>query len=452
MTTAKDLIKAGIAQGPWIPEALAAIESGELTLAEAVEKYKQPDKIPLQSGLTWHTNLEALTEDEKTNFDSVQATMKAVMQTPGVKYGAVMPDACPAGPVGIIPVGGVVASEYIHPAMHSADVCCSVMMSTYKDMSPAEVLEDVHRSTHFGPGGRERGKQFKLDAALAEQFAANDFLKSLVSDAGQFLGTQGDGNHFAFVGSRESDGATCLVTHHGSRKPGAMLYKQGTALAKKQTHQLCPETRNYWLDVNTAEGEEYWNALQIIREWTKANHRALHFCGDREPEENFWNEHNFVFRKSDGLFYHAKGATPAWDGWAEDATDYTLIPLNMSEPVLIARGKNADHALGFAPHGAGRNFSRSQHKRQVEGTNEEIFARETQGLDVRFYSGEIDVSELPSAYKNADEVQRQMRHFGLADVADRVLPFGCIMAGDWQKNAPWKKRKKKSSQQPVVKR
>ena len=125
MTTAKDLIKAGIAEGPWIPEALAAIERGELTLGEAVEKYKQPDKIPLQSGLDWHTNLEATTADEKNNFDSVHATMKAVMKTPGVKSGAVMPDACPAGPVGTIPVGGVVASEYIHPSMHSADVYVS---------------------------------------------------------------------------------------------------------------------------------------------------------------------------------------------------------------------------------------------------------------------------------------------------------------------------------------
>ena len=28
-------------------------------------------------------------------------------------------------------------------------------------------------------------------------------------------------------------------------------------------------------------------------------------------KDRFWNEHNFVFRKTDGLFYHAKGATPA---------------------------------------------------------------------------------------------------------------------------------------------
>lgn len=31
--------------------------------------------------------------------------------------------------------------------------------------------------------------------------------------------------------------------------------------------------------------------------------------------DRFWNEHNFVFRRSDGLFYHGKGATPAFDNW-----------------------------------------------------------------------------------------------------------------------------------------
>ncbi len=57
-------------------------------------------------------------------------------------------------------------------------------------------------------------------------------------------------------------------------------------------------------------------------------------------------------------------------------------------------------------------------------------------LDIRFFSKEIDITELPSAYKNADSVRRQMNEFGLGTVIDEVLPFGCIMAGDWQKNAP----------------
>lgn len=35
-----------------------------------------------------------------------------------------------------------------------------------------------------------------------------------------------------------------------------------------------------------------------------------------------------------------------------------------------------------------------------------------------------------------------MDNFGLGQVVDEVLPYGCIMAGDWQKNAPWRKKQR----------
>ena len=111
----------------------------------------------------------------------------------------------------------------------------------------------------------------------------------------------------------------------------------------------------------------------------------------------------------------------------------------MSEPVLIVRGETTENNLGFAPHGAGRDISRSQHKRNnAHKTIAEIFAEETAGLDVRFFSNHIDISELPSAYKNAQNVQAQMKEFNLGEVVDEVLPYGCIMAGDWDKDAHWK--------------
>ena len=72
-----------------------------------------------------------------------------------------------------------------------------------------------------------------------------------------------------------------------------------------------------------------------------------------------------------------------------------------------------------------------------------FFEKETKGLDVRFYSNEIDISELPSAYKNANTVRDQMEEFGLGTVIDEVMPYGSIMAGDWQVNAPWKVKKRK---------
>jgi hypothetical protein len=73
-------------------------------------------------------------------------------------------------------------------------------------------------------------------------------------------------------------------------------------------------------------------------------------------------------------------------------------------------------------------------------SDEECFARETKGLDVRFYSGNIDVAELLSAYKSAATVRDQMKKFDLAQVVDEIEPFGSIMAGDWERDAPWRKK------------
>ena len=236
-----------------------------------------------------------------------------------------------------------------------------------------------------------------------------------------------------------------MVTHHGSRGPGAVLYKIGMSVAEKYRRKLSPKTlkQNAWIPSESEEGKAYWDALQLIRKWTKANHNALHQAtveaSGASHSDRFWNEHNFVFER-DGLFYHGKGATPAWDGWAKDATAQTLIPLNMSEPVLVVKGKDASHGLGFSPHGAGRNFSRSEHRRRMgDVTPEQMLKAETEGLDIRFYANRVDASELPSSYKKADAVVRQIKDYDLAEIEDYIDPYGCIMAGDIP--APWMKKK-----------
>ena len=451
----QDLLDAGLAPGRWFKPALAAanvaLENGASfeDALRIVRGFEPPPPLPLRDvAATLHVNIEAEAPEELANVQSVLATMDAVLRTPVVSAGAIMPDACPAGPLGTIPVGGVVVSEAIHPGMHSADICCSMTISTFPGQSPAALLDAVHASTHFGPGGRPRGQQIRPSDELMERFVGNAFLSDLTSPAIEHFATQGDGNHFAFVGTLKSTGETALVTHHGSRAPGARLYKKGMAVAEDLRKRLSPETlpQNAWISADSAEGERYWEALQIVRAWTKASHEAIHDMAaarlGAKVRDRFWNEHNFVFRKSDGLFYHAKGATPAFKGWADDATDLTLIPLNMSQPVLIARGLDARHGLGFSPHGAGRNFSRTQHKRSLgERTVEEVFAAETAGLDARFFCGRADVSELPSAYKDAVSVRRQIETFGLAEIVDEVMPYGSIMAGDWEQDAPWRKKR-----------
>ncbi|MDF3026928.1 MAG: hypothetical protein K0S23_1235 [Fluviicola sp.] len=449
------IIELGFRPGKWFKDAIEHINTNELSETEMLnylEQYRLPDQIPLNlEPAKFAINIKAENELEIDNVEKVIDSMNELMKTPTIVGGAIMPDACPTGPAGLIPVGGVaVAKNAIHPGMHSADICCSVMLTDFGKADPKTILDAAHACTHFGPGGRPRGKQFALPAELIAQFESNPFLKSvrMLSLAQEHLGTQGDGNHFLYVGKLKSTGNTVVVTHHGSRAPGAKLYEQGMHVAEKFRKDLSPETmkQNAWIPFETEEGQNYWNALQIIREWTKLNHSTIHDLIVAETgstvENRFWNEHNFVFKDGD-LFYHAKGATPLDSKFMNDITGPRLIPLNMSEPILIVDGETTTNNLGFAPHGAGRNISRTAHRKSKgEQSIEAVFAEETEGLDVRFFSNEIDITELPSAYKSAATVRNQMKEFGLGTVIDEVEPFGCIMAGDFEKNAPWKKKKR----------
>lgn len=403
----------------------------------------QPIHIdPYEKPLEFYKNINAENEEEKSNVEIVIRDMNSLMVTPTIIKGAVMPDACPTGE-GQIPVGGVVvAKNAIHPSMHSADICCSVMMSNFGQIDPKIVLDEAHKITHFGPGGRNEFSNLPKD--LEDMIMSNRYTSKLFTTAQHHLGTQGDGNHFLFVGISKLTGETMMITHHGSRGFGAGLYKQGINIAEFFRKEISPKTnpKNAWIPYNTEEGKSYWEALQIIREWTKLNHTTIHDATGIYPIDRIWNEHNFVF-KEDDLFYHAKGATPLDNKFVPDSKDgLRLIPLNMSQPVLIVRGETTENNLGFAPHGAGRNISRGQHKRNKQDkTIDEIFAEETNGLDVRFFSKNIDISELPSAYKNAETVKRQMIEFGLGEVVDEIIPYGCIMAGDWEMDKPWRKKK-----------
>lgn len=452
--TGKDLIELGYKPGKWFAEAIDYANRHHLSgdslknyLESVVPSYIQPFREPQ----AYFQNIRAESEEEEENVKSVLDTMDILMTTPTLVGGAVMPDACPTGEKGIIPVGGVaVAKNAIHPSMHGMDISCSVMMTNFGFISPKKVLDAAHSITHFGEGGR--AEYMDLPKEFLEQMKGNPFLENEKSleFATHHLGTQGDGNHFLFVGQSSNTGETIMVTHHGSRGLGADLYKQGMELANQFRRDLSPNTSavNGWIPFDSKEGEDYWEALQLARAWTKLNHETIHDATVHKLKtdyvDRYWNEHNFVFKDKD-LFYHAKGATPLDAKFVPDATnDLRIIPLNMSEPVLIVRGETTENNLGFAPHGAGRNISRRQHHRMnSHKTIEQLMQEETKGLDIRFFSNRPDISELPSAYKNADKVKQQMKEFGLGEVVDEIIPYGSIMAGDWQYDAPWRVKARK---------
>ena len=166
----QDLIDAGMRQGKWFRPALCRGQRGagagrlaEEACAVAARAFEPPPAIrcmrpaPCPSSATSRPR----TPEEAANVEAVARSMAELMRTPVVRAGAIMPDACPAGPPGTIPVGGVVASEAIHPGMHSADICCSMAISVFPGVAPAALLDAVQAVTHFGPGGRPRGQQFR---------------------------------------------------------------------------------------------------------------------------------------------------------------------------------------------------------------------------------------------------------------------------------------------------
>lgn len=479
MITGKTLVEWGFTPGPWFATAIQdanALAAAGMTEAAIISNLREhetitPPEIPYRTNsIPFEVFLKPDSDVERANLTAVEQHMDVLMRVPTLRHGAVMPDACPSGSQpGTIPVGGVVAAEdAIHPGFHSADICCSMAISVFKrDMAVSDVLDVAMKTTHFGFGlnenldGRKMAREM-LAADLAE-FERNPFLRDLERFAVDLFMTQGDGNHFLYVGYLESTGQLALVTHHGSRGLGAQLYKRGMNAARRHTAIVAPRvpSHNAWIKADSQQGVHYWEALQLVRRWTKANHMALHTeMGKRMGNaivDQWWNEHNFVFQKSDGLFYHAKGATPAFNGFSDDDSGQTLIPLNMAEPILITRPSKAANllALGFAPHGAGRNLSRTAHikslhaefgadarglslRDQLAIVEREVASR---GIDARFYCGRIDVSELPSAYKNATAVRAQIDKYALAEVVDTVVPGGAIMAGDF---APvWRKKRKK---------
>lgn len=491
-----DLIEAGWPRSPLFADLIEAARRYEERgihdkgyLLKLLERdFEKPDpRLRLRDKpQAWTEAIAPTCPEDEENIAAVRRYMGQLMRVPVIQGGSIMPDSCPAGAAeATIPVGGAIAvKNAIIPSAHSADICCSMHATVFEcDRPVGDLLDDLMASTRFGPGGRP-ADDLVDDPVVDEDVWDNRFLSGLQRHAAIHIADQGDGNHFAYLGRLSVSGRLVeqlreagheeiagslegtegfrdyrvLVTHHGSRGLGVQVYKRGQKAALRETERLAegiPKAAA-WFEYDSEIGKEYWEALQYVGRWTKANHRAIH---RRFIEKSgaglvteFGNEHNFVWKRDD-LFLHGKGATPAWRD-AEGRPLLGLIPLNMGAPILVTLGRDNDEYLGFAPHGAGRNLSRTALKRAYlgrDGFNDQaridrIVDENTRGLDIRWFNGKADLSESPVAYKPAEQVKAQIEEFGLADVVAEIEPLGCIMAGDGGP-APWKKEKELTPKQ-----
>lgn len=399
----------------------------------------------------------AETEEEEANLNVVRQKMRELMRCPVVTRGTIMPDACPAGSgEAIIPVGGVIeVDNAIIPAAHSADICCSMYATFFEsDLSNKEILDCMFENSHFGAGGRAEDDLINCNI-FGDIDWGNPFLKGLKGVAKKHFATCGDGNHFYSLGEiifteellRNLFGfgkvydnylnkkVKVMVSHFGSRGFGAQVYKRGVVAAEKETNKIAENIPKacHWIPLDTKNGNDYWEALWYVAQWTEASHQALHnkVIDNINSIEilQFGNQHNHIFR--DGRkFYHAKGSTPAWKG------EFGIIPMNMRDGILLVSGLGNEDYLKFAPHGAGRNMSRTQLKNSFEDQAAEI-EKQTENLDIRWYSGKPDLSETGIAYKSAEKIKKQIKKYKLAEILGEIKPYGCIMAGE--QGEFWKK-------------
>jgi len=465
-------------------EGLGLSRAAVLTALEAEFPKQLPIILPRHEPGPVAEAIEVENDLERVNVASVRQKMAELLHVPVVKRGVIMPDACPSGAgKALIPVGGGIEVENaIIPGAHSSDICCSMFATFFAANHPVgEMMDQLQKVTHFGAGGRPRGFQMS-SGVLEEPVWDNPFLSGLRCRAQDFLGTQGDGNHFAYIGRIEfteaqrralenagytelaewivrRDGAfNVLVTHHGSRGLGADLYKRGQIAARKWCDENAKDIPDAgaWLPADSPQGASYWEALQYVDRWTRENHRLIHDAVMRRLGQRalvqIGNEHNFVWKRGDS-FFHGKGATPAWAD-AQGRPLLGLIPLNMAREILLVLGSNNDTYLSFCPHGAGRNQSRTAMLAPFKDADGELdparvraaLAQTTAGLDIRWFCGAPDLSESPLGYKDATKVKAQIAQFGLASVVGEIQPQGCIMAGE-ASEPPWarKRREKRAS-------
>ncbi len=338
--------------------------------------------------------------------------MENACRLPVAVRGALMPDAH----VGYgLPIGGVLAvRNAVIPYAVGVDIACRMKM-TVLDW-PVSALTDrvgelrraIETETRFGVGAEF--KERRAHDVMDLDWGVSPVTKSLKDKAWAQLGTSGSGNHFVEFGALEVTAPDAglppgvylaLLSHSGSRGTGAEVCRHYSALARKRQSGL-PENMAHlaWLDLDSAEGREYWRAMRLMGEYAAANHALIHRHILRslgaEALLGVENHHNFAWKERHGgeeLVVHRKGATPAGKG------ALGVIPGSMAAPGYVVRGRGNRDSLESASHGAGRAMSRTQAKKTLHWADMQGMLRER---GVTLLSAGLD--ESPAVYKDIGQV------------------------------------------------
>jgi tRNA-splicing ligase RtcB len=363
---------------------------------------------------------------EGLEHDAVMQMEKACLLPVSVA-GALMPDAH----VGYgLPIGGVLATENaVIPYAVGVDIACRMKM-TVLDI-PARDLEQkqdrltraIEAETRFGIGANFKHR--REHEVMDSDWSVSGVTRQNKDRAWAQLGTSGSGNHFVEFGLFTAHGEitsptgpagravplpagtyVALLSHSGSRGTGAAVCDHYSKLAFGRCRDSLPSEllRLAWLRLDSEEGQEYWNAMELMGRYAAANHWCIHHhiaenlgaqvLLDLENHHNFaWKEKHVIGGVEREVVVHRKGATPAGAGVLG------IIPGSMASPGFVVSGKGNAESLNSASHGAGRAMSRKAANEKFNWKDVNRFLKQ-QG--VTLISAGLD--EVPMAYKNIREV------------------------------------------------
>jgi len=362
---------------------------------------------------------------EGLDHEAVMQMEKACLLPVSVA-GALMPDAH----VGYgLPIGGVLATENaVIPYAVGVDIACRMKMTVLDipvrdlEQKQDQLTHAIEAETRFGVGANFKTR--RAHEVLDADWSVSPITKQNKDKAWSQLGTSGSGNHFVEFGLFAAHGEiatgasqplppgtyVALLSHSGSRGTGAAVCDHYSKIAFNQFPDLPSELKRLaWLSLDSQEGQEYWNAMELMGQYAAANHACIHrhiaanlgaqVLLDLENHHNFaWKERHVIEGVEREVIVHRKGATPAGAGVLG------IIPGSMATPGFVVNGKGNAESLNSASHGAGRAMSRKAANEKFNWKEVNRFLKQ-QG--VTLISSGLD--EAPMAYKNIREVMEAQR-------------------------------------------
>lgn len=284
------------------------------------------------------------------------------------------------------------------------------------------------------------------------------------------VGTLGSGNHFLEIGrvdeiyNRDAaakfglqEGGIVVLIHTGSRGFGHQICDEyiKTSLQAVNKYGIdLPDKQLACAPINSGEGKSYLGAMRCAANFAFNNRQVIMHLAEQafleslniSPRDLGFNLvydicHNiakFEEHKINGdtrnLCVHRKGATRAFGPESpyvpekyHEIGQPVMIPGDMGRYSYVCAGtaRAMSETFGSSCHGAGRQMSRRQSKKQSRSMDiyQELRKR---GVTIQAAGSRTVAEEMPHAYKDVADVVDLMHDAGITSKVARFRPIGVI--------------------------